>query len=174
MTVRQIFSAKPASRDRTFPKHFGGAPFLPRQLHDLAWGYWWVPRLYLKNILIYSTTGGFGCQRFQNLPPYFCRDCQKNSKIKRKTGISINSSYPFPVFHSRTTVSARWYFHYPAGKPRSCKLRKKQVICTVNSMEQKSSYSLKCMRKQIKSSHTVSFGKSGISPLSFLSNQHIV
>ena len=39
VTVRQIFSAEPAVEARAYFQHFGGAPFPPRRLHDLAGEY---------------------------------------------------------------------------------------------------------------------------------------
>ena len=39
VTVRQIFSADPATKERAFFWHFGGAPFPSRRLHDLAGKY---------------------------------------------------------------------------------------------------------------------------------------
>jgi hypothetical protein len=36
VTVRQIFSADPATEDRAIFHHFGGTPFPIQRLHDLA------------------------------------------------------------------------------------------------------------------------------------------
>ena len=36
VTVRQIFSADPATEDRAIFHHFGGTPFPFQRLHDLA------------------------------------------------------------------------------------------------------------------------------------------
>ena len=46
VTVRQMFSDDPVWKTRADFPYFGGDPFPLRRLHDLAGGYWWVPRLY--------------------------------------------------------------------------------------------------------------------------------